>query len=68
MNIYPKRIIGSHFPIVKFHGFIGMIASQGQMIDSGNVWTFELIAIVVAHSGHLYVIFILTSYQKIRGK
>ena len=30
-----------------------MVASQGQMIESGNVWTFVLIAIVVAHSGHL---------------
>lgn len=30
-----------------------MVASQGQMIESGNSWTFVLIAIVVAHSGHL---------------
>jgi hypothetical protein len=32
------------------------------MIDSGNVWTLVLIAIVVAHSGHLYVFFISQVY------
>jgi hypothetical protein len=32
------------------------------MIDSGNVWTLVLIAIVVAHSGHLYVFFIYKVY------
>jgi len=32
------------------------------MIDSGNVWTLVLIAMVVEHSGHLYVFFISQVY------